>query len=146
MMLPRISASAEADPLQHTLRNWCPAQLQPNGVRAPPASAARLPAGLGLSQPAQQDHTPSPRRGQQPGIQGRVSAPRGPVAIPVSHVWASTKLPAQLVQNPAIPPLSPFYFLPYPFPVARIQPCKLTFCDKYACTLWYSSSSITYTC
>lgn len=55
-------------------------------------SPGLFPAGLRLPQPAQQDCTRSPLRGQQPEIPARVLAPWRSVAIPVSHIWASNKV------------------------------------------------------
>ena len=135
MMLPGISASMEAEPLRHTLHNQGQAQLQPDGVRAPPSPRDCSPQGSGCpSLPNRTAHAPHCEGTSQRYREG--CWPRGDQLLyqfPVSCLPSSSR--TQLVQNLSIPPLSPFYFLPYSFPMACIQPCKLTFCDKHAYTL-----------
>lgn len=94
----------------------------PTGSGPPPppkTPVGLLPAGLGLSQPAQQDCTRSPLPGEQPEIRGRVLAPRGSVAIPVSRIWASIRLPNTTGTNPCYSPIIALLFptLPVPYGV-----------------------------
>lgn len=89
-MLPRISEVQR----QSHFSSCCTTRAEPScsPTGSGPPSMGLLPAGLRLPQPAQQDCTCSPLRGQQPEIPGRVLAPWRSVAIPVSHILVSNKV------------------------------------------------------
>lgn len=133
--LPGISASAGAEPLGHMLHNLGPAQLQPHGVRAPPPQPLqdRSPQGSGCpSLPSRTAQAPRCQGSSQRYGGGRW--PHGdqlPYQFPL-YLGFHQGLEHNWYEKPAVLPLSPFYFLPYLFPMACIQPCKLTFSDKYA--------------
>lgn len=103
--------SAEAEPLWLMLHNQGWAQLQPNGVRAPPPRDCSLQGSGCPSLPNRTAHAPDCEGSSQRYWEG--CWPRGdrlPYQFPIS--WFPTRSRMQLVQNLSVlTPLSPFYFL-----------------------------------
>lgn len=132
-MLPRISASTEADPLQHTLRNVRKPSCSRTGSGPPQPPQHSSPQGGGCpSLPNRTTHPPHGEGSSQGYREGcRPQGDRLLYQFPMSELPTSSqhnwyKILLFLHYRPSTS---------YPFPMACIQHCKLTFCDKYGCAL-----------